>query len=186
MLVSIALPQRLLPSSLMARSLKSVSAFSLSTEDGRMAYKTDNGGFAFKSSDAKLSCGASTWATKLSQLNRFGGIVRILTYSLPDIEYVKTQFNRRPHDIFLICHSKFIDRATEIKRTFPLIRIATNPKMHSKVLLIEPHTIYISSANFGSSKWIETAIGVHSVAAHNWYAEHCFSHLWNTSTEVLP
>lgn len=148
-----------------------------------MAYKTDNGGFAFKCNDAKLMVG-STWATKLSQLHRQTGTVRIITYSLPSIEYVKKQFERRPRNIFLICHEKFRLKAIEIKRTFPQLRLATNDAVHSKILLIEPQTIYISSANFGSSKWHETSVGFHSKEAHDYYASQIYPFLWNQSQEV--
>lgn len=147
-------------------------------------FKTDNGGIAFKCSDIKLQGCVSTWATKLSQLGRQTGIVRILTYSLPNIDYVKTQFKRRPHGIYIICHSKFRDRALEIKRAFPEIRIALNPELHSKVLLIEPETVYVSSANFGSSKWHETSVGFHSKAAHDWFVDNDFFCLWHDSKEV--
>ena len=61
-----------------------------------MAFKTDNGGFAFKCDDAKLCTGASTWATRLSQLSRMKGAVRIITYSLPKMDYVRKQLRRRP------------------------------------------------------------------------------------------
>jgi len=149
-----------------------------------LSYQTDNGGFAFKCNDIKLHTSGSTWAMKLSQLNRFGGTVRIITYSLPDMEYVKAQFNRRPRDIFLIAHRKFLRRAQSIKATFPDIRIAVNDEVHSKVLLIAPHTIYISSANFGLSKWHESFIGLHSQDAHDWYWQHEFEPLWASSSEI--
>lgn len=149
-----------------------------------MTYQTDGGGFAFKCNDIKLHYSTSTWAMKLSQINRFGGAIRIITYSLPDMEYVKAQFSRRPHDIFLIAHSKFSSRARSIKAMFPDIRVAVHKEVHSKVLLIEPHTIYISSANFGHSDWHESFIGLHSKEAHDWYWHHEFDGLWKESREI--
>ena len=149
-----------------------------------MVYRTDNGGLAFKCNDIKLYGSASTWATKLSQLHRQSGVVRIITYSLPDMDYVREQFKRRPHDIFLIAHDKFLQRARDIKRVYPNIRIALHQEVHSKILLIEPHTIYISSANFGSSGWHESSIGLHSQIAHDWYYQHRFTPLWSLSCEV--
>ena len=151
-----------------------------------MAFKTDNGGFAFKCNDAKLcvGVGASTWATRLSQLSRMKGVVRIITYSLPKMDYLHTQLKRRPYDIFLLAHDKFLDRAESIRREFPRIRVAVHPKIHSKVLLIAPHTVWISSANFGSSDWHETTVGFHSKEAHDYYAEIEFPRLWNQSNEI--
>src|SRR5260221_14252060 len=108
-------------------------------------YKTDSGGFAFGSPDLKLSYGASTWATKLSQLARQPGTVRIATYSLPDMEYVRTQLGRRPWDIWLIANMRFYDRALEVKRAFPQLRVAVNPQTHAKFLLIEPRTLWLGS-----------------------------------------
>src|SRR6266702_8209912 len=135
-----------------------------------MTYKTDGGGLALKCNDIKLCTGGS-WATKLCGLNqgKQKGIVRIMTFSLPHMGYVKEQFERRPYDIFLIAHSKFLGRAQRIKSTFPDIRVAVHDEMHSKLLLIEPQTVYISSANFGNSGWHESSIGLHSQEAHEWY-----------------
>jgi phosphatidylserine/phosphatidylglycerophosphate/cardiolipin synthase-like enzyme len=149
-----------------------------------MAFRTDAGGFAFKCSDCKLQTGASTWATKLSQLHRQTGTVRIVTYSLPAMDYVRTQLGRRPRDIFLIAHEKFTDRAVEIRREFPHIRVAVHPKVHSKVLLVAPRTIIISSANFGSSGWHETSLSLHSAEAHDDYVG-VFARLWNASREIV-
>jgi hypothetical protein len=151
-----------------------------------MAYKTDNHGFAFKCGDIKITGATSSWGMKLSQLYKQEGIVRIITYSLPDLAYVKKQFERRPQDIFLIAHTKFQGRAQQIKRHLPSIHIAVHREVHSKVLLIEPQTVYISSANFGDSKWHETSIGLHSQEAHDWYVTNQFTPLWDTCCEVEP
>jgi len=149
-----------------------------------VAFKTDGGGIAFKCNDIKLLCKASTWGTKLSQLHRQKGAVRIITYSLPRVEYIKEQFNRRPSNIYIICHEKFVDVANQVKALYPEICFAINAEVHSKVLLIEPHTVYVSSANFGSSRWHETAIGLHSKEAHDWYIENSFLPLWKSSKPV--
>jgi hypothetical protein len=149
-----------------------------------VAFKTDGGGIAFKCSDAKLQANASTWATKLSQLARQEGVVRIVTYSLPDMKYVRVQLGRRPKDILLIAHSQFTGRAIEIKRAFPSVRVAVHDQVHSKILLIAPETITISSANFGDSDWHETSVSFHSKEAHDWYVEKVFVPLWQSCQEV--
>lgn len=151
-----------------------------------MAFHTDGWGLAFKCGDAKITAGAHTWAMKLSQLHRQEGTVRIITYSLPRMDYVREQLGRRPKDILLIAHAKFLAEATAIRMEFPGVRVALNEEVHSKVLLIEPHTVYVSSANFGRSKWHETSIGMHSKEAHDWYVANAFAPLWDKSTEVLP
>lgn len=152
-----------------------------------MTWKDDVHGKVFKSSEVKLYySGSHTWAMKLSQLAGQAGVVRIVTYSLPDMDYVKKQFRRRPHDIWLICHSKFRKGAIEIKRAFPKIKVAVKDDVHSKVLLIEPKTVYVTSANFGLSKWHETTIGVRSQEAHDAYVENSFDKLWKQSEEINP
>ncbi len=149
-----------------------------------MGYQTDAGGFAFACNDMKLFSSASTWATKLSQLYKQPGIVRIVTYSLPNVAYVWTQFERRPRDIFLLANTRFLARAQDIKRMFPALRVAVHEEAHSKVLLIEPYTVYLSSANFGKSGWHESSIGLHSREAHDWYREQMFEPLWEASQEI--
>ena len=88
------------------------------------------------------------------------------------------------YDIFILAHDKFVCRAKEIRQEFPHIRVAVHPEVHSKVLLIAPHTVWISSANFGSSDWHETTVGFHSKAAHDHYAKGVFPHLWDQSDEI--
>jgi len=149
-----------------------------------VSFKTDSGGVAFKASDAKLQGSASTWATKLSQLARQTGTVRIITYSLPSMEYVRTQLGRRPIDIFLIAHAKFESRAREIKNEYPEIEVALHPEVHSKVLLVAPSTITVSSANFGDSGWHETSVSFHSKEAHDWYVENDFARLWEEAKKI--
>lgn len=149
-----------------------------------MAYRTDNGGLAFKCTDIKLMSLSSTWGTRLSKLSLQTGAVRIITYSLPDMDYVVTQLGRRPRNIFIVAHSKFIGRAQQIKKRFPDIELALKDNVHSKVLLIQPSTIYISSANFGDRGWHESTIGLHSVEAHDWYLNSMFQPLWDTSTKL--
>lgn len=149
-----------------------------------MAFKTDHSGLAFKCSDIKLATRAGTWGTRLSQLKNQNGTARIITYSLPRIEYVKEQLERRPGNIYLIAHEKFQAQAQAIKSSFPRIEVAVHRGVHSKVLLIEPVTIWISSANFGDNGWHETTIGLHSKDAHDWYVENMFKPFWDECTMI--
>lgn len=149
-----------------------------------MAFRTDAGGIAFACRDVKLQSNASTWATKLSQLSRQTGVVRIMTYSLPTMAYVCTQPGRRSQDICVIAHAKFLARAQEITHLFPAIRVAVHDAVHSKVLLIAPQTVIISSANFGTSHWHETSVSFHAKDAHDWYVDKVFDPLWDAYKEV--
>lgn len=150
-----------------------------------MSFKSDHGGFAFSCGDLKLQTNVSTWATRLSQLARQHGVVRILTYSLPRLDYVERQLQRRPHDIFLIAHARFRLQARAIKARFPEIRVALHLRMHSKILLIEPQTLILTSANFGQSGWHESTLSMRSGQAHDWYLNHMFEPAWAGAEEIL-
>ena len=150
-----------------------------------MSWAQDSHGLVFKSNELKLYFdGHHTWAMKLSQLPKQKGNVKIITYSLPDLDYVKEQLGRRPHHIWLLCNTKFKEIAQEIKNTFPLIHVGVRHDIHSKVLLISPNTVYITSANFGRSRWHETSIGVRSKEAHDAYLHYSFVPLWDSSEKL--
>lgn len=145
------------------------------------SFRTDAGGFAFKSSDIKIGIGG--WGTKMSQIHRQKGYVRIMTYSLPNKDYIDSIFDKRSDRISIICNSKFRVKAKRLKQKYPAVALAINPEIHSKVLLIEPVTLWVSSANFGRSSWHETTVGIHSKRAHDWCCER-FVELWGKSDEV--
>lgn len=149
-----------------------------------MTYKTDSGGFAFKCNDIKVFTGSSSWATRISSISRHNEPVRIITYSIPDISYVREQLQRRPDNIYFIANEKFINKVDVLQSDFRDICFAVHKEVHSKILLIAPRTVYISSANFGRSKWHESCIGLHSKEAHDWYVNHIFEPLWDVSTET--
>jgi hypothetical protein len=147
-------------------------------------WENDVHGLLFKSGELKLYRSSHSWGMKLSQLPRQSGAVYIMTYSLPDMDYVKRQLGRRPENIHMICHSKFIGRAQQIKDTFPAIRVAVYDATHSKVLAIEPRTLYITSTNFGDSHWHETTIGVRSAEAFRYFVGQIFTPLWDRCREL--
>ena len=150
-----------------------------------MSFKTDNGGEAIRINDAKLFFGDnSTWATRLSQLAKVKGNVYISTFSLPDLPYAEKILEKRPRDIFIIAHSMFHAKALGIKDAFPDIRIALRDDIHAKVVLAEPETVWLSSANFGKSGWIEHGIGMHSPEAFEFYRK-AFSETFSSSEEII-
>jgi hypothetical protein len=149
-----------------------------------MSWRNDVHGLLFSCREAKLYYPGHTHGMKLSQLAFQSGVVRILTYSLPDLDYARRQFERRPYNIWLICHSKFHAEAQAIKDAHRAMRIATHPEMHSKVLMISPKTLYIGSANFGDSGWHETTVGLRSAPAHDAFLAYSFNPAWEQATEL--
>lgn len=150
-----------------------------------MSWANDAHGLVFKSSEIKLyRNGGHTWKMKLSQIGKQTGSVYIITYSLPEIEYVQDCIAKRPSDIHIVCHSKFMERATTIKRLYPNVSVYLNAEVHSKVCLIAPSTVYIGSANFGVSHWHETIVGIRSKEALDWYLENSFFPLLNESEKL--
>lgn len=150
-----------------------------------MGWNNDNHGLVFKPSEVKLYFdGGHTYKMKLGALSKSETTIRILTYSLPDLPYVVELFQKRPHDIYIICHEKFKDKAKQIKQEFPSIRVAFNSRIHSKLLLRSPDTIYLGSANFGVSKWHESEVGIRSKEAHDEFLRKSFEPLWEESIEI--
>ena len=131
-------------------------------------FTTDHGGMALSIKDAKLSTShtASTWNTRLSQIGRSNKKIIICTYSLPSLEYLKRIFDKRTENITLIAHEKFVDKASHLKELYPDLEIILKPDVHAKYVLIEPDTVWMSSANFGSSGWFEQTIGIHDKDAY--------------------
>ena len=132
-------------------------------------FKTDNGGKALALKDVKLCTSASTWNTRLSQIGRFPGRVIICTFSLPDLEYIQKILDKRSKGVTIIAHERFSDRARILKNKYPDLQIICRSDVHAKIVLIEPCTVWLSSANFGKSGWFEHTIGIHSKEAFNFY-----------------
>ncbi len=149
-----------------------------------MSFKDDNGGFAFSCSDGKICINASTWSTRLSQIGRYGGRIRIITHGLPNLHYIGGIFSKRPTDIYVICNEDAKEAAIELKSNFPQIRIATNPKVNAKLVLVEADTVWVSSADFGHSVMDNSTVGLHSKETHDRIVDEVFEPTWNESTEI--
>lgn len=150
-----------------------------------MAFKDDNGGFTFSCEDAKMSICASTWSTRLSQLERIDGPVYIMTNTLPNLEYISKIIGKRPRDIFIIANTSAHYEAQQLKNQFPMLQIALNDRMNAKVVLVAPETVWISSADFGKTDKIESAIGLHSSKAFGKAHESLFKDIWKKSRILL-
>lgn len=136
-----------------------------------MPFKTDCGGLAVKLNDCKLSVSenASTWNTRLSQIGKTDGKVIICTYSLPDLKYIQKILDKRSRNVTIIAHEKFEKKAMLLKRMYPFLHIHLRPDVHAKIVLVEPRSVWLSSANFGSSGWFEQTIGIHDKTAYSFY-----------------
>lgn len=129
-----------------------------------MSFKTDDGGVALSLKDCKLMA-TTSWDASLSQAT---GRVVIVTYSLPDLRYIAGILNKRS-DVHLVMNSKFKDRAMRLKRRYPELRITMRNDLHAKMVLAEPDMVWLSSANFGRSRWFEHTIGIHDRQAYEFY-----------------
>lgn len=139
-----------------------------------MTFKTDNGGWALRIDDAKITTSdkASTWNTRLSQIGTEklkDKKVVICTYSLPDLEYCKKIFEKRSTNVLLIVNEKFKSQADELQKEYPNLDIRLKKDVHAKMVLIEPQTVWLSSADFGRSDYFEQTIGIHSEEVYEIY-----------------
>ena len=95
--------------------------------------------------------------------------VIICTYSLPDLEYSKQIFDKRSKNVTLIVNEKFRNKAEELESIYPDLDICIKNDVHAKMVLVEPKTVWLSSANFGKSDWFEQTIGIHSEEVYSFY-----------------
>ncbi|QGW80649.1 hypothetical protein GOQ09_03170 [Variovorax paradoxus] len=149
-----------------------------------MIFRDDSVGFAFSCDDAKMSICTSTWNKRLAQIARITGPVLIMTGSLPDPEYISQTLGKRPRDIFIIANVEAQKEARMLKRRFPEIRIALHSNNNAKVVLVAPDTVWVSSADFGKTTRIESAVGLHSSVVFNKTRESFFNRTWAKATEI--
>lgn len=149
-----------------------------------MAFSNDNGGFEFACDDAKFLIGASTWNTRLSQIARIPGPIHIMTGLLPDPDYISQILGKRPHGIFIIAHTDAESDARLLKLRFPAIRIALHGNNNAKIVIISPETTWVSSSDFGKTRKIESAVGIHSVAVYERTLRTHFNMVWAAATEI--
>ena len=147
-------------------------------------FKDDRGGFAFSCDDAKFCLEASNWGTKLSQIGKMNGAIYIMTKLLPNIQYIEQILSKRPINIFILAHNEAEFNAKVIKQKFPEIRVALHSKINAKIVFIEPHHVWISSADFGESKLLDSAVGIHSVEVYERGLKEFFGKEWKNATEI--
>ena len=149
-----------------------------------MTFSDDPGSFAFACDDAKLSIVASTWNTKLSQLARMPGPLLVMTRLLPNLDYIGRIVGKRPKDIYILASTEAEADARKLKAQFPAVRIALHREIIAKAVFLGPETVWIGSADFGESKLIESAIGLHSETVFNRPSPHFFNPTWATAREI--
>ncbi|QXW42666.1 hypothetical protein [Pseudomonas amygdali] len=149
-----------------------------------MAFSDDGGGFAFECTDAKMSIGASTWATRLSQISQATGEILILTRSLPDTEYITRILDKRPRDIWIIAHADFVAQAKALKAARPWLHIAVHREIGAKAVLVAPETLWLSSSDFGKAGKLESAVGFHSAQLYSRTRGQLFEKAWAESQEL--
>jgi hypothetical protein len=120
--------------------------------------------------------------------------VRILTFSIHDHSYNELAhhiFSYVKERLFLIFNSKFKDDGEALKSLYGCsflssknVSLAVHPNIHSKVVLIEPDIICVSSANFPCSISHETTIKICSKEAHDHYVKSAFEPLWNEAEKI--
>lgn len=148
-------------------------------------FHTDNGGLAFRSADMKIMAGASTWATRLSNLSQQRGEVHIIMSAITDVAYVQAQIARRPTDISLLIGRSGEGEAKIIAGMFNdiLVGIAAE-EIRVNAIAIAPNTLFISSEPFGRGKSIDVTLGIRSKAAHDWFLENIFTPTWEKAKKL--
>jgi hypothetical protein len=149
-----------------------------------MAFSDDSGGFAFSCMDAKMSIGASTWATRLSQISKATGEILILTRALPDTEYIMKILDKRPRDIWIVAHTDSTAEAKALKAARPWLRIAVHRDIGAKAVLVAPDTVWFSSSDFGKAGKLESGVGFHSTELYIRTRSQLFHRAWEESHEL--
>lgn len=115
-----------------------------------------------------------------------GRAYRLLTYTLPELAWFAEQFPRLSmRNVSIIADSRFASQAQALKRSYPHLAIATHAKLHSKVALVAPDHVYISSGNIGSLGQHDTTVEMVSSLLHDWYLETVWLPLWMSSCEEI-
>jgi phosphatidylserine/phosphatidylglycerophosphate/cardiolipin synthase-like enzyme len=142
-----------------------------------MTWKNDNSGLLGASNEIKAYLPSHSWGMKLSQLAKQGdSLVRIATYSL-NADYAHEVLQKRPRHVRLMCNDKFWRQAHQLARLTPGIEVRVVPDLHAKLVLIDPATVYVGSANFVPAMIQDPSIGVRGAQWHNYYAA-WFDRLW--------
>jgi len=143
----------------------------------------------FKCDSLKLITGPINLPSLLAQNAKASHQLRIITYSLPpEIGYIGDLLAGPQQPCIKIIASSACEASKEnarkIKGRFAKLQIKLHPKVHTKVLLIEPNIVIVGSANFTSTNWHETCIRMRSRKVHDWYVESEWIKLWKEAKRL--
>lgn len=124
------------------------------------------------------------WSQRLTLLNKHKGAARIVTYSMPDLDFISEHCGRRTGELWVICHSSFKRRAIALKSAFRHIHVAVKDHIYAKVLLVAPETVYVTNAHFGGGGRHGVAVDMRAAAAYDAFVAESFNGLWAASTEI--
>jgi len=134
------------------------------------------------------------WGTEIIPLiSNKQVVVRVLGYSIYSHSGVgKNIFDQVQGHLYFIFNRKYEKDIVNLKydvcgNEHPLskkVSVAVHPDIHSKVILIEPDIMYVSSANFPCTASYETTIKIRSQEAHDTYARTVFDPLWSKSSDL--
>jgi phosphatidylserine/phosphatidylglycerophosphate/cardiolipin synthase-like enzyme len=135
-----------------------------------MTWKDDVHGLLCSAREIKCYLPSHSWAMKLSQMARQDALIRIATYSL-NAEFAIGILQRRPYSVRLACHQQFVQQARILTSRLPGVKVKAIRDLHAKLVLIEPDTTYLGSANFVPASISDLVIGIRSRAVHAHYAQ---------------
>lgn len=126
------------------------------------------------------------WRFLIVETSQYPRTIRMLTHSLPEmrffLEHVPPRMNFAHWQI--IAHEREGAKAQAMGNAYANLKIAVHSQLHSKVALVAPDRVYISSGNLGSNGLHETMIEMVSQLGHDWYLQTVFAPLWKESQEI--
>ncbi|WP_322003847.1 hypothetical protein [Paraburkholderia tropica] len=145
-----------------------------------MAFTFDSGGIPFKCDDAKMSLGASTWNTRLSQIGRSNAPVHIMTRNLVDTDYIARILQKRQENIFILANTSSRAEALTLKQMFPYVELRLHPDNNANMVLVGAQTVWMTSNDFGKTpkSQIDSAVGLHSATAYEIALTKLFQPAW--------
>lgn len=109
----------------------------------------------------------------------------VMTRMLPNLDYIGRILSKRPREIYIIASTEAEADASRLKALFPEIRIVLHDNVNAKIVLVAPNIIWLGSSDFGESKDIESAVGLHSDLVFNKAITSLFNPVWSKSREIL-
>lgn len=127
----------------------------------------------------RLVASTYPWHPILSLARRGGTTLRLITHTLPELIWLAEQFpGITLAGVSLIADAHYQPQARLLKQAYPRLSITTHAKVHTKIALIAPDRVYLSSGNIGSCGNHDTTAELTSRVLHDWYLENVWLPLW--------